>query len=87
MKEFWIWFVYANMQAMMVLMCVFWAAEDSALPDGKTFTFWAGGHHVYMNCVILANVIIIKMQHTITGFNLVIVALQISSFFVLLWYF
>ena len=87
LQEFWIWFCYANLQALMVLSCVFYTSEDTLVPDGKTFNFWAGGHHVYMNCVLLANLIILKMQHNITGFNLFIIGGQIISFFVLLWYF
>ena len=87
MKEFWIWFFYACAQALMILMCSFVAAEDSPVDDGKTFNFWAGGHHVYMNCVLLANLIILKMQHAYTGFNLVIITLQIACYFLLLWYF
>jgi len=40
-----------------------------------------------MNCVLLANIIILKMQHAYTGVNFIIVGLQIFSFFFLLWYF
>ena len=57
----------------MILMLVYVAAEDSPTEDGKNFTFWAGGHHIYMNCVLLSNLIILKMQHTFTGFNLIII--------------
>jgi len=71
----------------MVISCVFYTAEDTITPEGKTFNFWAGGHHVYMNCVLLANLIIIKMMHNITGFNLVIIGAQIASYFVILYYF
>ena len=87
LKEFWIWFAYANLQALMILGVSFYASQDSPLEDGLTFNFWAGGHHVYMNCVLLANLIILKMQHNFTGFNLIIILIQISSYFVLLWYF
>lgn len=87
MKEFWIWVAYACLQALMILMVCFYTAEDTQIENGKTFNFWAGGHHVYMNCVLLANLIILKMQHAYTGVNIVIVTLQICSFFFLLWYF
>ena len=87
MKEFWIWFFYACLQAFAILMLCFVASQDSPVEDGKNFTFWAGGHHIYMNCVLLSNLIILKMQHNFTGFNLIIILLQITSFFVLLWYF
>ena len=87
MKEFWIWFLYASAQAAMILFVSFYAGQDSPTEDGQTFNFWAGGAHVYMNCVILANVIILKMQHNYTGFNMVICAAQIGSFFGILWYF
>ena len=73
LQEFWIWFIYANIQALMVISWAFYCPEDTILEDGKTFGFWAGGHHVYMNCVLLVNLIIIKMSHNITGFNLVII--------------
>lgn len=45
----------------MILALVFYTSQDTILEDGKTFNFWAGGHHVYMNCVLLANLIILKM--------------------------
>ena len=87
MKEFWIWFMYANCQAFMILAVVFYTSQDSVVDDGKTFNFWAGGHHVYMNCVLLANLIILKMQHNWTGFNMIIIFLQIMSYFAILFYF
>lgn len=71
----------------MILMVCFVLPEENKTSDGKDFTFWAGGHHVYMNCVLLANIMILKMQHNWTGFNLIIVIGQISSFFLFLWYF
>ena len=74
MKEFWIWVSYACAQALMILMVCFYTSEDTVLEDGKNFNFWAGGHHVYMNCVLLANILILKMQHAYTGFNFIIVA-------------
>ena len=77
MKEFWIWFLYACAQAAMILALSFVMPEESPMEDGKSFTFWAGGHHVYLNCVLLANLLILKMQHQYTGINLAIVAIQI----------
>ena len=87
LKEFWIWFFYACAQSLMILYVCFWVSQESPVEDGKTFNFWAGGHHVYMNCVLLANIIILKMQHAYTGFNLVIIGAQIVCYFFLLWYF
>mgnify|MGYP007095111630 FL=1 len=40
-----------------------------------------------MNCVLLANILILKMQHAYTGINMMIIAAQILCFFFLLWYF
>lgn len=77
MKEFWVWFMYANIQAAMIIAVSFWTSQESPVDDGKNFTFWAGGHHVYMNCVLLANIIILKMQHNWTGWNFAIVVWQI----------
>lgn len=53
--------MYANIQAAMIIAVSFWTSQESPVDDGKNFTFWAGGHHVYMNCVLLANIIILKM--------------------------
>ena len=87
LQEFWIWFVYANMQAAFILFAVFVTSEDTVLPDGKTFNFWAGGHHVFMNCVLMSNIIILKMQHMFTGYNLFICCAQVACFFVAMFYF
>ena len=87
MKEFWVWILYGCAQSGMIVLVCFWASQDSAVSSGKSFTFWAGGHHVYMNCVLLANVIILKMQHNFTGFNGVICLFQVISFFAILYYF
>lgn len=87
MKEFWIWFCYSCAQAAMVLYVGFWASEMTPVADGKTFNFWAGGHHVYMNCVLLANIIVLKMTHNFTGFGVIVIGMQIASFYIALWYF
>jgi len=79
--------MYANLQALMILGVVFYTSQDTPTQDGKTINFWSGGHHVYLNCVLLANLIILRMQHNFTGFNLIIIACQIASYFVFLWYF
>lgn len=87
MKEFWIWFCYSCAQAAMVLYVGFWCSENTPIEDGKTFNFWAGGHHVYMNCVLLANVIVLKMTHNFTGWGIIVIVCQIASFYIALWYF
>ena len=71
----------------MVLYVGFWCSEMTPVDDGKTFNFWAGGHHVYMNCVLLANVIVLKMTHNFTGWGVIVIGCQIASFFLALWYF
>jgi len=38
------------------------------------FSFWAGGHHVLMNCVLLSNLIIFKLHNNINSFNVIIIA-------------
>ena len=60
-KEFWLWVTYSCLQAGMILWVVFYVGQDSPLEDGLNFTFWAGGHHVYGACVVMANLIILKM--------------------------
>ena len=73
MKEFWIWFIYANAQAFMILILAFVLPEEKPTSEGKIFSFWAGGHHVLMNCVLLSNLIILKMHNTINILNVLII--------------
>ena len=57
----------------------------SPIADGKTFSFWAGGHIVYFMCVLMVNIIILRSTHNWTGFSEAVVAMQFISFFVILY--
>jgi len=41
----------------------------SPVADGKTFNFWAGGHIVYFECILLANMVLLRQTHNFTGWN------------------
>ena len=71
----------------MVLMVIFYASQDSPVEDGLNFTFWAGGHHVYGACVVMSNLIILKMQHNWMVTNMIIMLLQMGCYYAILIYF
>ena len=57
----------------------------SPVADGKTFNFWAGGHVVYFECVLLVNMVLLRQTHNFTGWNELLIFLQVSSFFWLVY--
>ena len=57
----------------------------SPVADGKTFTFWAGGHIVYFMCVLTVNIILLRSTHNWTGYSEGVVAMQLLSFFILVY--
>jgi len=57
----------------------------SPVADGKTFNFWAGGHVVYFECVLLVNLVLLRQTHNFTGWNELLIFLQVSSFFWLVY--
>ena len=60
--------------------------QDSATSaDGKMYSFWAGGHVVYFECVLVVNLILLRWTHNFTGWNEFVIFLQIASFFILVW--
>lgn len=81
------WVIYAFVHAAMVLGLSLVLPCDTLLEDGRQFGFWAGGHHVYMNCILLANFVVLRMQNLFTGFGEVITFLQVASYFGMLYYF
>jgi len=58
----------------MILILSFVLPEEKPTSEGKIFGFWAGGHHVLMNCVLLSNLIILKMHNSINILNVLIIA-------------
>ena len=47
-KVFWLWNLYACYQALLALFIGMQFTQDSATAsEGRTYTFWAGGHIVY----------------------------------------
>ncbi len=57
----------------------------SAVENGKTFSFWAGGHIVYFMCVFVANFVLLRATHNFTGWNEFFITLQVSSYFIILY--
>ena len=64
----------------MILFLCFILPCLTLLPDGHTFEFWAGGHHVYFICIIFANIIVLKLQNTYSGLNETIMILHIACY-------
>mmetsp|Transcript_34771 Transcript_34771/g.42736 ORF Transcript_34771/g.42736 Transcript_34771/m.42736 type:complete len:125 (+) Transcript_34771:1442-1816(+) len=57
----------------------------SAVENGRTFSFWAGGHIVYFMCVLTVNVVLLRSTHNWTGWSEGVVLLQLISFFVFVY--
>ena len=84
-KVFWSWNIYAMYQALLVLFIGMVSTQDSPLPDGKTYSFWAGGHIVYFECVLIVNLVILRASHNIAGYGEFVLFLQVTSFFWILY--
>ena len=59
----------------------------SLFEDGSTFSFWAGGHQVYGVCVIMANLIVLKMENSFNLWNDLIMVGHIAFFYVSVYYY
>lgn len=82
-----LWIIYASYQAAMILFLIFYIPELSLFEDGSTFSFWAGGHQVYGVCIILANLIVLKMENSFNGWNELIMICHIAFFYVSVFYY
>ena len=80
-KVFWSWNIYAMYQAAIILFVGMLATQESPTPDGKTYTFWAGGHIVYFECVLLVNLVLLRYSHNWTGWGELLIFLQVTSYF------
>ena len=49
--------------------------QESACPNGKSYTFWAGGHVVYFECVLIANLVLLRNTHNFSGWGELLIAL------------
>ena len=61
------------------------ATQDSPVPNGKTFNFWAGGHTVYFMCILLVNLVLLRGTHNWQGWGEALITLQVASFFLVVW--
>ena len=68
-KVFWSWNLYAMYQAVQILFVGMYASQEAQVANGKTFTFWAGGHIVYFMCVVVANLVLIRSTHNLQGYG------------------
>ena len=84
-KVFWLWNVYAMYQALLVLFTAFYSSSVEPLADGKTYSFWASGHVVYFQCILLANLVMLRQSSNLTGWNELLLFLQVTSFFWILY--
>ena len=79
------WQFYALMQALLIIFVGMYATQETPVESGKTFNFWAGGHVVYSECVLAANLVILRQTHNYTGWNEALIALQFASFFIVVY--
>lgn len=70
---------------MIVLFVGMVFTQLSAVADGKTYNFWASGHMVYLECVLLANFVMLRATHNWTFWGELFLFVQVLSFFVFLY--
>ena len=80
-RVFWSWNVYAMYQAAIILFIGMVFTQDSPTSSGRTYTFWAGGHVVYFECVLIVNLVLLRYSHNLTGWGELLIFLQVTSFF------
>ena len=69
-KVFWMWQLYALYQALIVLFIgMVFTQESFTAADGRSYNFWASGHVVYFECVLLANLVLLRWTHNFTGWG------------------
>ena len=69
----------------MILFIGMVASQDSPTVMGKTYNFWAGGHIVYFECVLVANLVLLRATNNWTGWGELLIFLQVTSFFWILY--
>ena len=57
----------------------------SEVENWKTFSFWAGGHIVYFQTVFVSNFVLLRATHNFTGWNELLIFLQVTSYFWILY--
>jgi len=75
------WQLYALIQAVIILFVGMVFSQMAIVESGKTFSFWAGGHIVYFECVLVVNIVLLRGTHNWTGWGEAVVLLQLISFF------
>jgi len=80
-KVFWSWNLYAMYQAVLILFIGMVSTQESPTPSGKTYSFWAGGHIVYFECVLIVNLVLLRYSHNWTGWGELLIFLQVTSYF------
>jgi len=68
-------------QAFVLLFIGMVFPQMSAVENGKTYSFWAGGHVVYFECVLVVNIVLLRGSHNWTGWGELLIFLQVVSFF------
>jgi len=72
-------------QAVLLLFLGVVFPTHSPTPEGKAFGFWAGGHIVYFECILLVNLVLLRHSHNMTGWGELLIFLQVTSYFWLVY--
>lgn len=65
--RFWSWCLYAGYHSVIILVFVFICSEQSLMEDGKNYNFWAGGHNVYLACILTVSFVLFRNIHNHNG--------------------
>jgi len=80
------WIFYSSYHAAQILFLCYTLPCDTAVENGKTFSFWPGGHMVYFMTVAFSNLVILKLQNSFSGYNEVLMLGHIAFYFVSVYY-
>ena len=53
--------------------------------SGRTVDFWSTGHMCYAACVFIANLVLLRKHHNITGYGEALLLACALSFFATVW--
>lgn len=87
-KAFWKWIFYAFFQSVVILaLCLIQAQwpSTSMTPSGHTIDFWSSGNFVYAACVLVVNLVLLKMHHNLTGYGEALLLSNALSVFLVVW--
>lgn len=84
--KFWLWILYATLQALLLFYLVIYTFEmDYLSPNGKNGSLWTDGVIIFACVVIIVNIEVISASNLHYLAGAIIQLLSIVSFFMFYW--